>query len=72
MAELKFFGYLSDLAGTRIKELSLDHPVLLRELVPASFPELDMIILVNGKVGTLDSEITDPDRVVLMPILSGG
>lgn len=72
MAELKFFGYLSDLAGTRIKELSLERPVTLRELVPPSFPETHIIILINQKVGNLDSEITDKDSVVFMPILSGG
>ena len=72
MAELKFFGYLSDLAGTRIKELNLSSPVKLRELVPSTFPETNIIILINQKVGNLDSEIKDNDSVVLMPILSGG
>lgn len=72
MAELKFFGYLSDLVGTRIKELSLEHPVALRELVPSTFPEANIIILINQKVGSLDSEIKDQDSVALMPVLSGG
>lgn len=72
MAEVKFFGYLSDLAGTRVKELSLSHPVKLRELVPPAFPETNIIILINEKVGSLDSEIKDKDSVVVMPILSGG
>ena len=72
MAELRFFGYLSDLAGARIKELRLEQPVILRELVPPTFPETNIIILINQKVGNLDSEITDGDSVVLMPILSGG
>ena len=72
MAELKFFGYLSDLAGTRVKDLRLDHPMPLRELVPSGFPGKNIIILINQKVGNLDSEITNQDTVVLMPILSGG
>ena len=72
MAELKFFGYLSDLVGTRIKEIRLEHPVTLRELVPSAFPETNIIILINQKVGSLDSEIKDQDSVVLMPVLSGG
>ena len=72
MAELRFFGYLSDLVGTRIKEVRLEQPVSLRELVPPTFPETNIIILINQKVGNLDSEITDSDSVVLMPILSGG
>jgi len=72
LAQLKFFGYLSDLAGTRIKEMCIDHPVPLRELVPPDFPGSNIIILINQKVGNLDSEIADQDSVVLMPILSGG
>ena len=72
MAELKFFGYLSDLVGTRIEELSLDHPMPLRELVPPGFPDANIIILINQKAGNLNSEITDQDSVVFMPILSGG
>jgi molybdopterin converting factor small subunit len=72
LADLKFFGYLSDLVGTRIKELKLDHPVRLRELVPSAFPETNIIILINQKVGSLDSEIKDQDSVALMPVLSGG
>jgi molybdopterin converting factor small subunit len=72
LAELKFFGYLSDLVGTRIKEIRLEHPVTLRDLVPLAFPEANIIILVNQKVGSLESEINDQDSVVLMPVLSGG
>ncbi len=72
MAEIKFFGYLSELVGTRKMEVPLEHPRRLRELVPPSFAEANSIILINQKVGTLDSEITDRDSVVFMPILSGG
>ena len=72
MAELRFFGYLADLAGARAKEMSLEKPVALREILPASFPETNIIILINQKVGHLDSLIRNEDRVALMPILSGG
>ncbi len=72
MAEIRFFGYLSDLVGTRVKELTLEGPVILRELVPPTFPDTNIIILINAKAGSLDSEITDKDSVVFMPVLSGG
>ncbi len=72
MAELKFFGYLADIAGARAKEMSLEKPVALREILPAFFPETNVIILINQKVGDLDSLIRNEDRVSLMPILSGG
>jgi molybdopterin converting factor small subunit len=72
LAELKFFGYLADIAGARAKEMSLEKPVALREILPASFPETNVIILINQEVGHLDSLIRNEDRVALMPILSGG
>lgn len=72
MAELKFFGYLADLVGTRKKEVNLEKPVPLRAMLPSPFPEMNIIILINEKVGSLDSSIKDEDSVVLMPILSGG
>ncbi len=72
MAELKFFGYLADIAGARAKVMSLEKPVTLREILPASFPETNVIILINQEVGHLDSLIRNEDRVALMPILSGG
>ncbi|MBM4278000.1 MAG: MoaD/ThiS family protein [Deltaproteobacteria bacterium] len=72
MAELKFFGYLSDFVGTRGKEVNLERPVPLREILPPRFPETNIIILINQKAGSLDSLIQDEDSVVLMPILSGG
>jgi molybdopterin converting factor small subunit len=72
LAEIKFFGYLSELMGTRRMDVPLEHPQTLRKLVPPSFAEVNSIILINQNVGTLDSEITDQDSVVFMPILSGG
>ena len=72
MAELKFFGYLADIAGARAKEMSLEKPVALREILPSAFPEKNIIVLINQKTGSLDSLIKDEDSIVLMPILSGG
>jgi molybdopterin converting factor small subunit len=72
LAELKFFGYLADIVGARAKEMSLEKPVALREILPPSFPETNIIILINQKVGHLDSLIRNEDCVALMPILSGG
>ncbi|MGQ9645942.1 MAG: MoaD/ThiS family protein [Thermodesulfobacteriota bacterium] len=72
MAELKFFGYLADIVGARAKEVTLEGPVPLREILPCPFPETNIIILINQKVGSLDSPIKDEDSVALMPMLSGG
>jgi molybdopterin converting factor small subunit len=72
MAELKFLGYLADKAGGRNQEVHLEKPKRLRDLLPSSFPENDVIILINQKVGNLDSLIQNGDAVVLMPMISGG
>lgn len=72
MAELKFLGYLADIAGAREKEVNLEKPLPLREILPPAFPEKNIIILINQKSATLDSVIRNEDRISLMPILSGG
>jgi molybdopterin converting factor small subunit len=72
MAELKFLGYLTDKAGKRSQEVLLEKPQRLRDLLPSPFPEQDIVILINQKVGSLDSLIQNEDRVVLMPMISGG
>ena len=72
MAELKFFGYLADIVGARAKEVSLEKPVALREILPSPFPETNIIILINQKAGRLDSLIRNEDLVTIMPVLSGG
>ena len=72
MAELKFLGYLAEVVGGREKSLVLEKPKPLRELLPSSFPEKNIIILIDNKAGNLDSLIGDENSVVIMPILSGG
>ncbi|MCJ7746995.1 MAG: hypothetical protein MUP27_04565 [Desulfobacterales bacterium] len=72
MAELKFLGYLAEIAGAREKILVLDKPMLLRKVLPSSFPEKNVIILIDKKVGSLDSLIENGNSIVIMPILSGG
>jgi molybdopterin converting factor small subunit len=72
LAELKFFGYLADIVGVRVKEMTLEKPVALRKILPAFFPETNITVLINQKPGHLDSLIRNEDRVALMPILSGG
>jgi len=72
MAELKFLGYLAEKVGKRSQEVLLESPQRLRDLLSLPFPEQDIIILINQKVGNLDSMIQNEDRVVLMPMISGG
>jgi molybdopterin converting factor small subunit len=72
MVQLKFLGYLAEVAGGRTREIALKEPTRLREMLPPSFPEENIIILIDDKVGTLDSVIQNGNSVVLMPVISGG
>ena len=72
MAEFKFLGYLAEVVGARTKNLVLDKPTPLRKILPSSFPEENVIILIDKKVGSFDSLIEDGNSVVIMPVLSGG
>ena len=72
MASLKFLGYLAEIAGAREKNLVLEKPMPLRRVLPPSFPEENVIVLIDKRVGDLDSVIEDKNSVTLMPILSGG
>jgi len=72
LAALKFLGYLADIVGTREKKVVLDKPTLLREMLPSSFPENDIIVIIDKKAGNLDSLVENKDSVIIMPVISGG
>jgi hypothetical protein len=72
LAELKFLGYLAEVVGARTKNLVLDKPTPLREVLPSSFPEENVIILIDKKVGSFDSLVENGNSIVIMPVLSGG
>jgi len=72
LAEIRFFGYLSALVGRRTEKVELTKPVPLRELLPASFPRENIIILVDEHPADLDTPIRPESSVALMPMLSGG
>jgi molybdopterin converting factor small subunit len=72
MAEFKFLGYLAEVAGAQTKQFPLEKPTRLRNILDVSFPEKNVIFLIDQKVGDLDSIIEKDSSVVIMPILSGG
>jgi hypothetical protein len=72
LAELKFLGYLAEIVGARTKHLVLQKPTPLRSVLPPSFPEKNIIILIDKKVGHFDSLIEEENSIIIMPVLSGG
>jgi molybdopterin converting factor small subunit len=72
LAEFKFLGYLSEVVGAQGENLVLDKPTPLRKVLPSSFPEKNIIIIIDEKVGNLDSLIENKNSIIIMPMLSGG
>lgn len=57
MAKFKFLGYLEDNTSVREKEVVLEKPMPLREIIHLPFPEDRVIVLIDDKVGNFDSVI---------------
>ena len=72
MAELKFLGYLAEIYGKKRAEICLEKPKKLRDILGVAFPEDRSIVLINRRVGNFDSLIRNGDKVVIMPMISGG
>ena len=72
MAELKVLGYLAEIFGKKRVEISLENPKKLRYILKVEFPEDRSIVLINGRVGNFESLIRNGDKVVIMPMISGG
>ena len=72
MATIRFLGVLAEKIGKKTVEVSLENPIELKEIYPMPFQEEDVLILIDGRVGHLNSCIGDGDSIVIMPMLSGG
>lgn len=72
MATIRFLGVLAEKIGHKTVEVAIESSVELREVYPLPFNEEDVLILIDGKVGHLDSRIGNRNSVTIMPMLSGG
>lgn len=70
---VKFLGWIASLAGKREMEVTVETPVQLKEILPFSLQGKDnIIVIVNQKPATEDTEVKDTDQVTVMPVISGG
>jgi hypothetical protein len=69
--EIHFLGILAEKAGYRHRHVVLERPARLRDLLPPLADE-DVLIMIDGRVGTLESLVEDGGTVTIMPMLSGG
>jgi len=72
MAEFRFLGYLGEIFGKKRVKIFLESPMKLRDILEVEFPEDRSIVLINQRVGNFDSLIRNEDKVVIMPMISGG
>jgi molybdopterin converting factor small subunit len=72
MAEFRFLGYCAEVYGKKKVTISLETREKLRDILEVEFPEDRSIVLINQKVGDFDSLIRNGDKVVIMPMISGG
>ena len=72
MVEVKYIGYIAEKMGTREMKISLKQPVKLKDIVEVDLSKDRAIVLINQKRGTLDSLIKNGDKVMIMPVVSGG
>ena len=72
MVEIKFIGFIAEKMGAREMKISLKHPVKLKDIVEVDLSKDRSIVLINQKRATLDSRIKNGDKVMIMPVVSGG
>ncbi len=70
--KVKFLGWISSLVGKREMDIDLDKPVKLKDILPFSLQKRNIIVVINDTAGSEESVIKDTDRVVLLPVISGG
>jgi len=72
MVEVKFIGFIAEKMGAREVKVSLKQPLKLKDMLEVELSEDRCIVLINQKRGTLDSLIKNGDKVMIMPVVSGG
>jgi molybdopterin converting factor small subunit len=72
MVEVKFIGFIAEKMGTQAMNVSLKQPTKLRDIIEVELAKDSSIVLINQKRGTLDSLIKNGDKVMIMPVVSGG
>jgi molybdopterin converting factor small subunit len=72
MVEVKFIGFIAEKMGAQAVKISLKQPMKLKDMLEVELSEDRCIVLINHKRGTLDSLIKNGDKVMIMPLVSGG
>ncbi|RLE71963.1 MAG: MoaD/ThiS family protein [Thermoprotei archaeon] len=74
MAKIKYIGYLAELAERREEEVKVDGRIKVKDLLERRIKKglEELVILVNGLPGSLDTLVDDDDVISVLPVISGG
>ena len=72
MVEIKFIGFIAEKIGSQGLNVSLKQPMKLKDMLEVELSEDRCIVLINHQRGALDSLIQNGDKVMIMPVVSGG
>jgi molybdopterin converting factor small subunit len=72
MVEIKFIGFIAEKMGAQAVKISLKQPMKLKDMLEVELSEDRCIVLINHKRGTLDSLIKNGEKVMILPVVSGG
>jgi molybdopterin converting factor small subunit len=72
MVEIKFIGFIAEKIGSQRLNVALKQPMKLKDMLEVELSEDRCIVLINQQRGALDSLIQNGDKVMIMPVVSGG
>ena len=72
MVEIKFIGFIAEKTGSREMNVSLKQAMKLKDMLKVELSKDRCIVLINHQRGSLDSLIQNGDKVMIMPVVSGG
>jgi molybdopterin converting factor small subunit len=72
MVEIKFIGFIAEKIGAQGMNVLLKQPMKLEDMLEVELSKDRCIVLINHQRGSLDSLIQNGDKVMIMPVVSGG
>ena len=72
MVEIKFIGFIAEKVGSQRLNVSLKQPMKLKDMLEVELSKDRCIILINHQRGSLNSRIKNGDKIMIMPVVSGG
>lgn len=72
MVKIRLIGFFRFVLGKEVIEVQLEKPTKLINVIGELPDKERAIVLINGKNASFDSEVTNSDEVMIIPIIGGG